>query len=241
MTELEILAAKIPHMGGGLMGPFLQKLAREATSGTAIVELGAWLGAATAHLAIGMRQRGSMDVSLHVYDNFSTSKSSAEKANRQGYEHVREGDDTLPLVQSTLAPFGVEIDWHKGMLTSATEWGGKPISVYSDDASKYGHTFYTCLKIFGPSWIPGTTIVVLMDYNLYAKSKATGEKLDSLRAQHDFIQKFSEHFEPVPTGTTYNTVRAFRYLKALDFAALPTPLSLKERRRAERGAATPDP
>src|SRR5690606_12370375 len=53
LARLERLADEFPSMGGKKIGPFLRKLARAAPSHTAIVEVGSWLGAGTAQLAIG--------------------------------------------------------------------------------------------------------------------------------------------------------------------------------------------
>ena len=229
LTALEALADQIPHMGGRLMGPFLRQLAREAPGDSAIVELGAWLGAGTAQFAIGIRERARQDLQLHVYDNFATSRSSAEKANRQGYTDLREGDDTLARVTETLRPFGVPVNFTQGMLGPDTRWSGMPISVYSDDASKYAHTFFACLKVFAPSWIVGTTVLVLMDYNLFRmKTDLPPNRLESMRAQYDFMTSHPDKFEEMATGMPYRTAAAFRYVAPLapeDIPDVPNPKS----------------
>ena len=54
---LHELAEKIPSMGGTEIGALLREAARNAPSNTAIVEVGCWLGAGTAQLALGIRER----------------------------------------------------------------------------------------------------------------------------------------------------------------------------------------
>lgn len=219
ISALEEAAKRIPHMGGLRIGSFLRQTAKTAPSGTAIVELGCWLGSGTAQMALGILERPRRDVSLHVFDNFHTSESSAAKAQRQGYDFLQPGDDTLSLVQSTLEPFGVPIDWRKGMLGKGTEWDGEPISVYVDDATKYSHTFHACLEIFGPSWVPGTTVIVLMDYYLFRKRKdLTDKRRASLRSQFDFINAHPQNFEPI-ADLRDSSCAAFRYTNRMDFAS----------------------
>jgi hypothetical protein len=222
--ELERRAEAIPQMGGRRIGGWLRRFAKETPANTNIVELGCWLGAGTAQLAMGLRERpAGHGVRIHCFDNFHTSPSSAEKANRQGYVDLREGDDTLELVKRTLAPFSNDIHFTKGMLgKTITEWSGGPISLHIDDASKYRDTFIRCLRIFAPSWTPGQTIVVLMDYWLFRQKKNVlpEQKLKSLQFQHDFVQAHAEHFEDIP-GFKDNAVRAFRYTKPIDVSKLP--------------------
>jgi hypothetical protein len=45
----------IPSMGGRQIGPFLQRAAADVPGEMAIVEVGTWLGAATAELARGLQ------------------------------------------------------------------------------------------------------------------------------------------------------------------------------------------
>jgi predicted O-methyltransferase YrrM len=61
LDELELLASRIPSMGGTEIGAQLRRAARLAPANTAIVEVGSWLGAGTAQLALGVRDRPSAD------------------------------------------------------------------------------------------------------------------------------------------------------------------------------------
>ena len=67
--DLYAMANRIPSMGGREIGPVLRNLARHAPAGTSIVEVGTWLGAGTAQLALGIRERARpSEVALHCYD-----------------------------------------------------------------------------------------------------------------------------------------------------------------------------
>jgi len=221
---------KIPEMGGRRIGEFLRKNAAEAPANTKIVELGTWLGAGTAQMATGLLSRqDSHGIKIHTFDSFNISASSAEKARNQGVE-FNEGDDTLPWVRDALQPFEPLIEFHKGMLDDKTTWTGEPISLYVDDATKYPYTFYLCLKKFGPSWISGKTVVVLMDALIYLKKKDLPAKnLADLRIQHEFVTERPDSFTPL-TELSDTSVAAYRYEGGVDFDALKMPLSPNKRR-----------
>ena len=59
----------------------LRNLARHAPAGTSIVEVGTWLGAGTAQLALGIRERARpSEVALHCYDRWQANRSEITKA-----------------------------------------------------------------------------------------------------------------------------------------------------------------
>jgi hypothetical protein len=154
-------------MGGTKLGPLLRNAARQARTDTALVEVGCWLGAGTAQLALGMRERQYQDVQLHVYDRWRARPWEVEKAGKQGW-CLQDDEDTLPRVRQALEPFGVTIQFHKGELIDAA-WSGGPISVYVDDACKIPLLFCHMLEVFAPYWLPGETLIFLMDLDFGKK------------------------------------------------------------------------
>ena len=169
---LYAMANRIPSMGGREIGPVLRNLARHAPAGTSIVEVGTWLGAGTAQLALGIRERARpSEVALHCYDRWQANRSEITKAAGCGV-HLAFEEDTLPRVRRTLDPFGVPVEYHKGELLGV-QWDGGPISVYVDDATKMPEAFLHALRTFGPSWVPGTTRLVFMDYDYWRTSGAS--------------------------------------------------------------------
>jgi hypothetical protein len=213
-AQLEHIASEIPSMGGTEIGPQLRKAVRQAPPDTSIVEVGSWLGAGTAQLALGVRERGSAgSVAIHCYDRWEATDQEVEKAARMKNMSLRAGDDTLPWVMQTLRPFGVPINFVKCDLRDAT-WDGGPISVYLDDAAKTPQKFFHMLKTFGPHWIPGSTVVVLMDFHYWEK---TGS--DKHQCQKRFIENYREHFTLVE-GFRTDTCDAFAYRKAIEFDQL---------------------
>ena len=117
-------------------------------------------------------------------------------------------EDTLPRVRRTLEPFGVSVEYHKGELLRSG-WKSGPISVYVDDASKMPETFIHALRTFGPWWVPGTTLVVFMDYD-YWKTSGTAEH----RCQKMFVESNGNCFERLERFDPRHAV--FRYKEPVD-------------------------
>ncbi len=214
LDALERRAAQFPSMGSKEIGPFLRKLAREAPLNTSIVEVGSWLGAGTAQLALGIRDRGAdRPVKIYSYDRWKASAGEVEKASRKANLQFSVGDNTLPWVIESLKPFGVDIEFFRGDI-AAIDWAGGPISVYIDDASKAPSRFYHVLRTFGPAWIPGVTILVMMDYHYWEKSGSEEHK-----CQKYFMEAHPEHFKQME-GFRRASNAAFLYCKKLDFERL---------------------
>ena len=194
MESLSDRARQIPSMGGCEIGSLLMKAAREAPNDTAIVEVGCWLGAGTAQLALGIKDRAEPErIALHCYDRWQANESEVEKASRFGLALDCDAD-TLPVMRQYLSPFDLPIQFHKGDILGS-QWTGGPISIYVDDAAKKWQVFYHVLLTFGPHWIPGETLVVLMDYDIWTK---TG--MDEHMCQKRFIEENSHYFERIQYG-----------------------------------------
>lgn len=218
--DIETLAAQIPSMGGRAIGPSLRAAAAAVPEGSEIVEIGAWLGAGTAQLALGALN-APHSTRIHSFDRFTASEAEVTKAAAQGVT-LATGQNTLPVVKRHLAAFDTPITFHRGSVM-AKRWTGGPIGLHVDDAAKLADVFFYVLRTFGPSWIPGQTAVVLMDFNMWKKT-SDPEELAKLRAQHDFIEAHKSSFEPLPDADPAGTSAAFfRYAEPLDFDAIPRP------------------
>ena len=180
---------EIPSMGGGALKDLFFVNAKEATDGSAIVELGTWLGAGTKHIADGVKASGN-NVEIHTYDDFIIRGNEVQKAAKFGVK-VEANKNCLPLVKKFLSAYN-NIIFHKGEITK-TEWNKKPIHMYIDDACKYEENFIKALKIFSPYWIPGKTIIVLMDFYFYLLRSYD----EGLKFQFDFIKSHSDNFKPI--------------------------------------------
>lgn len=141
-------------MGAESISDLLRGYAAQVPSERSIVEVGAWLGAGTYHLA------AASSCNLYVYDYFKARQSEVEKAAKFGF-HIQRDEDTLPKVQSYLSPYLDRITFRKGPLYKAA-YDGPMIGLYVDDASK--GFWHQAERIFAP-YFDDQTILVLMDYH----------------------------------------------------------------------------
>jgi hypothetical protein len=212
LPELEARAAAIPTMEREDARQFVRETVRQAPRNTCVVEIGVWLGALTAYMAIGDRERRFGMIPIHCYDSFTTKGLEAHKAAQVGVT-LADGQDTLPLAQEYLRPFGAPIHFHKGDIREAT-WNGEPISLHVDDAAKRAKLFFPMLRTFSPSWIPGQTVVVLLDITYWKRSQDAAH-----RCQHQFIEAHPDHFEKIRDVSLCGA--AFLYKRPLDLDELP--------------------
>jgi len=178
----------IPSMSGREIGAELRMWASESIPGTSIVELGTWLGAGTEQLALGVEDSGK-DVEIHCFDRFEVRGSEIEKAARDGVT-LENKQDTLPLVKENLEKYKTKIIYHKENITNI-EWDiKKPISMYVDDVCKRDRKFNHAIKTFSPAWIPGKTVIVLMDYYWSLRHL----KEPDAQCQPKFMKKYGHFF-----------------------------------------------
>lgn len=219
-ADIEAAVARIPSMDGRQLAGHLRAAAAQVPEGSCIVEVGSWMGSGTAQLAIGAKAARPVP-SIHVFDRFRASRSEVVKADTGGVQ-LRKGQNTLPIVQKHLAPLDASIVFHRTKIKDIS-WQDGPIGLYVDDAAKGAADFNRVLRCFGPSWIPGQTVLVLMDYGFWKKFTETDpEKSERMRPQYDFVTAHPDHFSVVAEDPIAGTSAAmFRYEKAFDFAALP--------------------
>lgn len=135
----------------------IRGLAKGANAGYA-VELGCWLGALTDTIA-----SANPRLEVHSFDHFTALGKEPAKARAQGVE-LEPGQDTLPIVQSNLAHLS-NVHLHKGDIRRAgwpIDW---PIMLHIDDACKHPRVWEHVKRTFMPAWVPGQTIVALLDYH----------------------------------------------------------------------------
>jgi len=220
LDDLHTLALSIPSMGGHKIARHLREAAEKVPEGSCIVEVGAWLGAGTAQLALGAKKASPVP-KIHVFDRFHASRSEVVKADKGGIS-LKKGQSTLPLVQENLARFDAQIEYYQGSIEDIV-WTGGPIGLYVDDAAKVPSSFYAVLKAFGPSWIPGVTTLILMDYGYWKRHQNDPARATELRVQHDFVTGNPETFSVINEGPIAGTSAAIiRYERAFDFSTVPT-------------------
>lgn len=199
-------------MDGYEIGKYLREAAANVRTPQSIVEIGPWLGANTAQMAFGTTQQAK-PATVHAYDLFQARTDEVVKAASLGLE-LSLGEDTRPLVEKLIAPFGGRVELHKGDILNI-QWDGSPIGLYVDDAAKTPTNFYNMMRIFAPSFVPGETVIVLMDYGFWRK-RATRRSQRRFRVQQNLVERHAASFEEIRNDVfNGSTMAAFRYLKPL--------------------------
>ncbi|MBI4880325.1 MAG: class I SAM-dependent methyltransferase [Planctomycetes bacterium] len=168
----------------GMIAPAEQRYLYWLTSATftgqgAVVEVGTWLGKSALHLAAGLRDAG-LGGALYCFDRFRWREHAAAP---QG---LAPGSDTAPLVRSTLLPV------HQDLVLTSTEikdlrWRQGPIEILFLDAPKAHRPFVHCLREFGPSLLPGVSLLASQDFaypRAYAQALCLGRLADRLEMVH---------------------------------------------------------
>lgn len=214
-AKLEDWAWGIPSMGGRVMAGPLRSAAAAVPEGQAIVEVGAWLGSGTAQLALGVMDSGKA-TPIHCYDRWRANGTEVEKIRRKAQIETDDGQDLLPMFRDYLAPFDAEIICHQGMLKDA-EWTGGPIGLYVDDAAKQEINFRNVLRVFGPSWIPGETVLILMDYHHW---KFQDKPKSDHKFQTRFVAENARSFEMLIEQHPRSSACSLRYIGGLEFSSI---------------------
>jgi hypothetical protein len=202
----------IPAMENEKVRSCLYDLTKRLENGGAVVECGSWLGGSIAPVAQALCELDSQ-TEIHCYDRWRADSIEVSKAAEQGVT-INQGQDILPLFKEYVDDIYPNITPHKTDLLEAT-WSGDPISLFIDDATKDPRVFNSVLKTFGPHFVPGETIIVLMDYQTHNKTTSVVKK-KLRRSQKDFIEANSDSFEQIADLDDSSGV-VFRYTEPVDW------------------------
>ena len=104
ISTLEKRALKIPSMNWQTVKDKLREYAQQVEDGQVIVEVGTWLGACTAAMMLGVKESGKTNVTVHMYDRFTTYLSQVEKAAK--FDVVLKNETSyFEMVEKSLKPF----------------------------------------------------------------------------------------------------------------------------------------
>ena len=200
--------SKIPSQNNKKVAEYCYELGKSLTGNGCVGELGSWLGGSIEPVAKALAEAGK-NTDIHLFDRFYVAKDRVGeteiiKAKKQGV-HLKLGQDTLPIVQDYLNPINPNIKYHKVQDIRDSQWDNGVIELYMDDVCKSEKLFSYAIKTFSPYWIPGETVLVLMDFNY-----------DVAQYQRKFIAKYSDHFTKVKEFKKYGSCAVFLYTKKLN-------------------------
>ena len=187
----EITYKSIPAMTPTVVHDYLTKIGSEWTGKGVAIELGSWLGATAVPLLTGLITAG-YDKPFYAFDRWQANEPEVEKAKRQGV-NVYVGEDLLPLFYKNTSKVYDQMKCHKGSISlNLKQYPGDPIEICLFDAPKQDPVFSDAIQALSPHWIPGVTILGLLDYYFYKKRPARREEI---LVQKRYIEQNAGCFE----------------------------------------------
>lgn len=199
----------VPAMTSLQVHRYLEELGASWTGQGVAMELGCWLGASSIALLKGLVKAG-YDRPYWAFDAWKANTDQIPKAKEQGV-FLKSEQDTLPIFVKNTTPYYANIVEGKGSLPATLEkYNNDPIEFCIFDAPKTNPVFTNCIKRLSPHWIPGVTVLGLLDYYFYRRH--TGQKRKNFRAPVDFMEKYGSHFK-LEKSWENECVVFFRYLE----------------------------
>lgn len=185
--NLEKIANRIPCMVNQETKNLLRHYASLIKLNTAIVEVGVWLGACTAQIALGLKDSCKTNT-IYAYDRFKANASEVKKALWQQVI-LYEGENTRYMFKGYMEYFDIYCQINKGNILKA-KYKGDKIGLFIDDLSKNKEKFDYIVKTFFKYFIPNETILFLMDHYYFEKTFNPSHKY-----QYYWMQKHEKEFE----------------------------------------------
>lgn len=182
--------------------------------GGPIVDLGTFLGLSAACMAKGLEAAGARG-HISSYDLFVYGPWCQAYAVGDGW---KDGDDLVPQVRASLAPWDERITLIKGDISQET-WDGGPIeTLFVDFTQNWKHHNHVCR-----AFLPHLQIGGILAHQDYVGVVAYW--------LHIFMERYAEHFEPISRHIK-NSTAAWRYATPLPREAfevgLDTALSFEQ-------------
>ncbi len=201
----------IPAMTPVEVHDYLRELGRNWTGQGIAMELGCWLGASSIPLLEGLVEAG-YDKHFWAFDRWIANEQQVYEAKAVGV-HLKLGESLLDKYTQNVNSTYHRLICIAGLMPLTLERYTKaPIEICIFDAPKRNSCFMNCVLELYKYWIPGVTILGLLDYNFYKRK--SGRVKEDLRAPVDFIEANGkcftklEQFEPASPAF-------FRYEKPL--------------------------
>ena len=132
--------------------------ASQLTGAGCLVEVGSWLGRSTLHIAAGLSRSG-YDQQLHCFDGYTWGAGDSRVANLP----LKPGESFQRYFEANVDRFSHLVTAHRTQIADIA-WSGAPVEFLFLDAPKKHNEITRCLEVFGPSLIPGRSIIAIQDY-----------------------------------------------------------------------------
>ena len=211
MTEVKEHFSEIPTMTSEPVHRYLTQLGIEWKGLGAAMELGCWLGASSVPLLMGLITAG-YDKQFWAFDNWVANEQQVGMAREWGIE-IQVGEALMPLYNKNVSKIYYRITTIFGMIPGTlVSYSGDPIEICILDAPKKNPVFINTIRALYKYWIPGVTILGLLDYKFYQRFE--GKKREQLEAPARFIEDNKDSFELIREWDNECPV-FFKYIKPL--------------------------
>lgn len=208
----------IPAMSPPVVHAYLTEIGRGWTGQGVGLEAGCWLGATSAALLDGLVERG-YDKPFWAFDRWRANAAEIRKAAEHGV-NLKMGQNLLPLyLKNTMSIYhGINATAGKIPFTFRA-YSGDPIEVCLFDAPKRNPVFMESIRFCEPHFIPGVTILGLMDYYFYRSRRDEQKNPDWSRflAPVKFIDTYADHFTMLREFPDDGSCVFFRYEKPISW------------------------
>jgi len=187
---------------------FLRQIGSHWTGQGTAMELGSWLGASAVPLLEGLAAAG-YDRQFWAFDKWITNEEQVKKASLQGQE-LKNKQDILPLfIRNTASAYSAVTAVRGAIPETLKRYSGDPIEICIFDAPKRNPVFIKSMQALEPYFIPGVTILGLLDYYFYKRNK--GEREALFQVQEEFIQAHPESFTKIMEWPGLCSCAFFKY------------------------------
>jgi hypothetical protein len=174
-NALELPYCDIPGMITEEEAQYFLWVGRYFSGAGTVVELGPWLGRSTYHIVTGLDKSPAFDGwKLHVYDDFVWRKSWMD-----GYyewpDRPEQHGDFQPIYDAYTRSIADRIETEKckfidydgNQSLPQLVWNGGAIEIIYVDCGRTIEANEAWWQIFEPHFIPGRTLVIMQDWQLY--------------------------------------------------------------------------
>ncbi len=212
MKKDRAMYKKVPAMSPTIVHDYLREVGRAWCQQGVAIELGSWLGATAMPLLEGLVEAG-YDRPFYAYDRWEANKAEVQKAAIGGV-HVHVGQNLLPICKDNLLQIYGNLRMYRGTIPAILKnYPGDPIEICIFDAPKNNPVFSGAIERLSPYWIPGVTVLGLLDYYFY--KNRSGEKRSESLAPVRFIESHPNSFTKLAEWPGQTSSVFFRYEKKL--------------------------
>ena len=206
----------IPAMSPPVVHNYIRDLGRNWTGSGIAMEVGCWLGATSAALLEGLVEAG-YDKPYWAFDRWVANVSEVRKAAEQNVT-IGVGQDLLPIFKSNVKSRYSALSPVKGMVPRTLNFfQAEPIEFCMFDAPKRNPIFHDSIHMLLPHFIPGVTVLGLLDYYFYRRRRDVQENEDwkKFLAPVRFMEKYKDHFTMLREFPNDGSCAFFKYEKLI--------------------------